>query len=331
MSNDFGCKLALKADEHDVHGCENYPFAFPKVFLEGCADPEPYVEGTEAMVVIRGNEMVTYTRGSISEALKRDAAGNPVWVESRKLANYDDDYWYDECWEDLREVKVHAVTECDFSTFEKKTYRVVLVERTKMDREDILRAEKFLDGEIIDNSFVVKDGVLKHCLRPSYDMVIPETVVEIDEAVFSGTWNLESISLPASLANIPDTLFKNYDVRRVTVAEGNPRYYTKNGCLIDRYTATLVYAYASVTIPDDGSVKRIGRYAFQGCGRLASSVIPDSVSEIESGAFRDCYWLNEFIMPDVFADSAMDIFGREVVKEDGWWKVVRRNFSGFYF
>jgi hypothetical protein len=36
-------------------------------------------------------------------------------------------------------------------------------------------------------------------------------------------------------------------------------------------------------------------------------------------------------MPDVFADSAKDIFGREVVKEENKWIVVRRNFSGFYF
>lgn len=330
MSNNFGCKLALKADEYDVHGCAQYPFVIPKVFLEGCADPEPYVEGTESMVVIRGNEMVTYTRGSISEALKRDAAGNLMWVESRNLANYDDDYWYDECWEDLREVKVHMVTECDFSTLEKKKYRVVLVERTKMDSEDILRAEKFLDGEIIDNNFVVKDGVLKHCLRPSYDMVIPETVVDIDAAIFNGTWNLEYISFPASLANIPDTLFENYDVRHVTVAEGNPRYYTENGCLIDRYTATLVYAYASVTIPDDGSVKRIGRYAFQGCGRLASSVVPDSVTEIESGAFRDCYWLEELSMPETFDDRVEDIFGCKMVKAGGVWK-PERTFKGFSF
>jgi hypothetical protein len=319
MSNNFGCKLNLKVDEHDVLGCENYPFVFPKVFLEGCADPEPYVEGTESMVVIRGNEMVTYTRGSITEVLKRDAAGNPVWVESRNLKNYDDDYWYDECWEDLREVKVHAVTECNFRTLEKRTYKVVFDEWSKMDSEDLLRAERFLDGKILDDSFVVKDGVLKHCLRPNCDLVIPEMVVEIEEEAISNIWYLESISLPASLIDIPKSLIKDCKVRHVTVSEGNPRYYTENGCLIDRYTETLLLAYEGVTIPEDGSVKKIGCYAFRDCGRLTSIVIPNWVTEIEDGAFSGCFWLEEVSMPDRFADRMEDIFGKKFVKEGDKW------------
>ena len=322
MSNNFGCKLALKPDENDVLDYENYPFVFPKVFLEGNEDPEPYVDGTESMVLIRGDKMVTYTRGSITEVQKKDAAGNVVWVESRDLVNYDDEYWYDECWEDLREVKVHMVTECDFSTLEKKTYKVVLDERSKMDSEDILRAEKFLDGEIIDNSFVVKDGVLKYCLRPNFNLVIPETVVEIDEDVFRGAWYLENISLPASLVKISETLLKDGNVQHIEVAAGNPRYYTENGCLIDRYTATLVYAYASTTIPDDGSIKRISANAFRRGSTISSIAIPDSVPEIETGAFSGCFCLEEVSMPDTFADRVEDIFGKKLIKEGTIWKVV---------
>lgn len=333
MPNNVGCKLTLKPDENDVLDYENYPFVFPKVFLEGNEDPEPYVDGTESMVLIRGGKMVTYTRGSITEVQKKDAAGNVVWVESRDLVNYDDEYWYDECWEDLREVKVHMVTECDFSTLEKKTYKVVLDERSKMDSEDILRAEKFLDGEIIDNSFVVKDGVLKYWLRHSFKLVIPDVVVEIDEESVPDNWYLEKISFPASLVNIPEVLFKNCNVGCVTVDEENPRYYTENGCLIDRYTATLMYAYANVSIPNDGSIKKIGRYAFQGCGRLGSTVIPDSVTEIESGAFKDCYWLEELSMPETFDDRVEDIFGETFVKEGEIWKRVKErwNVGGFCF
>jgi hypothetical protein len=247
------------------------------------------------------------------------------------IEDINDVYLDDEYWVDWREVKVHTITEHDIRTLEKKTYKLVLDETTKMNSEDIQKAAYYLGGEIVDNYFVVNSGVLTHWLRPESTLDIPNSIVEIGGDMLSAYLEVQHLSIPASLTNIPEQFFENCSPQQITVAEGNPRYYTQNGCLIDRYTSTLVRVYDGTSIPDDGSVKRICANAFNNRYINGIIVIPDSVTEIESGAFRDSYWLDEVIMPDIFADSAMDIFGRNVVKEDGKWKFVRRNFSGFCF
>ena len=100
MSNNFGCKLALKADEHDQQA---YPFVIPNVFLEEYADPMLYDGGTKSLVLIEGDKMATYTRGSYIEIHKRDTAGNTMWVKSMDLDDFDDDHWDDEYEEEYEE------------------------------------------------------------------------------------------------------------------------------------------------------------------------------------------------------------------------------------
>lgn len=328
MSNNFGYKLALKADAHDKR---DYPFVIPNVFLERYSDRMFDEVGMESLVLIEGDKMATYTRGSYIEFRKRDTAGNTMWVKSMDLDDFDDDHWDDEYEEDFREINVHAITEHDFRTLEKRTYKLVLDETTKMEPDDIQKAAYYLGGEIVDNCFVVNSGVLTHWLCPDFILNIPDSIIEIGGNMLSAYLEIQHLSIPASLTNIPEQFFENCSPQQITVAEGNPRYYTQNGCLIDRYTSTLVRAYDGASIPDDGSVKRICANAFNNRYINRIIVIPDSVTEIESGAFRDSYWLDEVIMPDIFADSAKDIFGREVVKEEGKWKFASRNFSGFSF
>ena len=51
-------------------------------------------------------------------------------------------------------------------------------------------------------------------------------------------------------------------------------------------------------IPDDGSVKSIGKNAFYGCDKLNSIKIPDGVETIEQSAFYGCHLFTEIIIPD---------------------------------
>ena len=330
MSNNFGCKLALKPNEHDQH---TYPLVVPNVFLEGYYDTMLYDGGLESVVLFGGDKMATYTRGSYSEIHKRDSAGNIMWVKSMDLDDFDDDHWDDEYEEDFREVKVHTITEHDFRTLEKKTYKLVLDETTKMEPDDIQDAAYYLGGEIVDNCFVVDNGVLTHWLCPDFTLKIPNSVVEIGGDMLSVYLEIQHLPIPASLTNIPEQFFKHCSPQKITVDVGNPRYYTQNGCLIDRYTSTLVRAYEGTSIPDDGSVKRICANAFNTWYPNRSIVIPNSVTEIEDGTFMDCYWLEELSIPETFDERAEDLFGHHMVKEGSVWRASRakRNFSGFSF
>ena len=327
MSNNFAWKWALKVDEHDKN---TYPFVIPNVFLEGYFDQVFDEVGMKSLVLIERDKMVTYTRGSYLEIHKKDAAGNTVWVKSMDIEDINDVYLDDENWVDWREVKVHTITEHDYRTLEKKTYKLVLDETTKMNYEDIQKAAYYLGGEIVDNCFVVNNGVLTHWLCPEFTLNIPDSVVEIGGDMLSACWDIQHLSIPESLTNIPEQFFENCSPQEITVAEGNPRYYTQNGCLIDRYTSTLVRAYDGTSIPDDGSVKRICANAFNSWFPNSRIVIPDSVTEIESGAFGACYWLKELSMPETFDDRVEDIFGCKMVKAGGVWK-PERIFKGFSF
>mgnify|MGYP000021423514 FL=1 len=50
----------------------------------------------------------------------------------------------------------------------------------------------------------------------------------------------------------------------ITVEDGNPSFYAKNNCLIREEDGELVLGCRNSVIPDDGSVRSIGAFAFNG-------------------------------------------------------------------
>ncbi len=102
----------------------------------------------------------------------------------------------------------------------------------------------------------------------------------------SGISGLKSVHIPASVKYVESGAFRNSPyLESITVDPDNENYYAVNNCLIEKATKTLVLGCKNSIIPADGSVVKIGRYAFDGSG-VGIIVIPDSVTEIEEGAFR---------------------------------------------
>lgn len=58
-------------------------------------------------------------------------------------------------------------------------------------------------------------------------------------------------------------------------------------CLIETESKTLLKGCHSSILPCDGSIVRIGAYAFFGCKELTSLVIPNTVKEIGTHAFQN--------------------------------------------
>jgi hypothetical protein len=120
--------------------------------------------------------------------------------------------------------------------------------------------------------------------------IIPEGVLIINAESFSGCSGLTSLYIPSSVVTInPDAFWNCDNIKDITVNENNSVYYSVNYCLIDRTDKTLVIGTIDSIIPDDGSVTKIGPYAFNYCRGLQSITIPDTITEIGRGTFYGCF------------------------------------------
>lgn len=97
------------------------------------------------------------------------------------------------------------------------------------------------------------------------NVVIPDTVLQVDPAVFQNCTELVSVKLPAGLAEIDQYMFAN--------------------------CTSLQY----VDMPD--SITKINIYAFHNCTSLTSLALPKGLTSLSVGCFEKCYNLQHVVVP----------------------------------
>ena len=157
-----------------------------------------------------------------------------------------------------------------------------------------------------DRDFVIEDGVLKQYVGSDREIEVPEGVSEIEENAFAfedDPFGTESeryptaITIPKSVLRVSPRAFDNCaKLSTIRVAEGNPVYHSAGNCLIETASRTLVVGCLYSVIPADGSVVRIGKYAFSGRSGLTVT-IPECVTEIGEAAFVGCTNLLKITIP----------------------------------
>ena len=142
----------------------------------------------------------------------------------------------------------------------------------------------------------IGEGALASCGFVALD--IPEGVEEVERDAFSGCYELSIVRLPASLGYISSYAFSGcIALTSLSVAEGNPVYFSSGNCVIERETGALEIGCTGSVIPSDGSVKALAAYSFRGSG-IKSIVIPDGIDISEPGVFRGCSSLTSATLPE---------------------------------
>lgn len=134
--------------------------------------------------------------------------------------------------------------------------------------------------------YLIDTESFRNCVNLE-SVYIPNSVTIIGDAVFQECPKIKSFEIPASVQRIGIGAFSaGAGLESITVGLGNPSYYSKNNCLIERETGRLISGCSNSTIPDE--VKIIGYIAFQGCVDMKEAIIPEGVVAIHEMAFEGC-------------------------------------------
>lgn len=117
---------------------------------------------------------------------------------------------------------------------------------------------------------------------------IPEGVISIGKEAFADCGNLKSVVLPGSIAAIGIHAFPHNPGIHIRVSADNLVFGTEGSCLINKQEKSVIFGTDIQDLPTDGSVTKIGAYAFIRCSMPESIVLPDCISSVGEKAFADC-------------------------------------------
>ncbi|MBO5908954.1 MAG: leucine-rich repeat domain-containing protein, partial [Clostridia bacterium] len=142
----------------------------------------------------------------------------------------------------------------------------------------------------------VSDSAFEDC-RMLTELKLSSNIAKIGRRAFSRCYKLSALYIPESLAKIDECAFSGCSAMRVSISPKNKHYITKNNCLIEKETKTILWGRENSIIPMDGSVKKIGAGAFEACEKLVNVKIPNNITEIGAAAFKACEKLKSVKIP----------------------------------
>ncbi len=129
-------------------------------------------------------------------------------------------------------------------------------------------------------------------------LTIPEGTLAIASGAFTNLASLRSVYIPKSVVKIAADAFAGCGkLQDIVIADENQHYSDNGNCIVEKKSKTLIRGCNSTVIPNDGSVTKIGEYAFFGCSGLTEIVLPGGITEIGRDAFGFCTRLTSVTIP----------------------------------
>ena len=159
----------------------------------------------------------------------------------------------------------------------------------------------------------LKEGITSLCAYAFSDASIisfstPNSLVTIGDNCFHQCHSLTDVEFSSGVTDIhSDIFFDCGNLSSIKVDEKNPKYYSKNNCLISRDTKTLIRGCANSIIPTN--VESFASNAFSGT-KMSTIKIPESVKEIGWEAFENCCYLKSISLPDGLKEIDVHCFAR---------------------
>ncbi len=139
-------------------------------------------------------------------------------------------------------------------------------------------------------------------------VVLPNTLRHIGDNNFH---SLESLYIPDNVQTIGIVGWNGCPyLTSITVSPNNKTFRAMGNCLIDIQSKTLILGCKTSTIPSDGSVTKIGSYAFYSCEPIEQIVIPAPITHIAEYAFYSCEALKNITLPDSLVHIGAHAFER---------------------
>lgn len=142
-----------------------------------------------------------------------------------------------------------------------------------------------LNSVVLSDDVEIGDGVFSFCTRLK-SVTLPATLEEIPERSFEGCCLLRDIELPPTLLSVGDYAFARTGLYAVTLPVG-----TNIGSGTFAYCSEL----GSVVIPE--GIGEIGAYAFAYCDKLGSLELPEGIENLACGKEFAYSGLEEIHLP----------------------------------
>ncbi len=148
---------------------------------------------------------------------------------------------------------------------------------------------------------VINNGSLVGCINLT-SITIPNSVISIGDHAFICCTGLTNITIPESVTSIGyHAFYYCTSLINITVNNDNHSYSSQDGVLFNTDKSSLIQyplgkTSTSYNIPN--SVTNIDDGAFAGCTSLTSITIPNSVSSIGDWAFANCTSLTSITIPN---------------------------------